>query len=89
MELIYANDNCTGCNKCVRDCPVLIANVATDAGKVIVDSEKCIACGACFDACEHNAREYQDDTKSFFYSIRSRKKDFCYFSSCIFCKLSA
>ena len=66
MELIYANDNCTGCNKCVRDCPVLIANVATDAGKVIVDSEKCIACGACFDACEHNAREYQDDTKSFF-----------------------
>ena len=34
MELIYANDNCTGCNKCVRDCPVLIANVATDAGKV-------------------------------------------------------
>ena len=60
MELIYANDNCTGCNKCVRDCPVLIANVATDAGKVTVDSEKCIACGACFDACEHNAREYQD-----------------------------
>ena len=48
MELIYANDNCTGCNKCVRDCPVLIANVATDAGKVIVDSEKCIACGGMF-----------------------------------------
>ena len=69
MELIYANDNCTGCNKCVRDCPVLIANVATDAGKVTVDSEKCIACGACFDACEHNAREYQDDTKSFFTAL--------------------
>ena len=74
MELIYANDNCTGCNKCVRDCPVLIANVATDAGKVTVDSEKCIACGACFDACEHNAREYQDDTKSFFTALEARKK---------------
>ncbi len=74
MELIYANDNCTGCNKCVRDCPVLIANVATDAGKVIVDSEKCIACGACFDACEHNAREYQDDTKSFFTALEAGKK---------------
>lgn len=74
MELIYANDNCTGCNKCVRDCPVLIANVATDAGKVTVDSEKCIACGACFDACEHNAREYQDDTKSFFTALEAGKK---------------
>lgn len=74
MELIYTNDNCTGCNKCVRDCPVLIANVATDAGKVTVDSEKCIACGACFDACEHNAREYQDDTKSFFTALEAGKK---------------
>lgn len=74
MELIYANDNCTGCNKCVRDCPVLIVNVATDAGKVTVDSEKCIACGACFDACEHNAREYQDDTKSFFTALEAGKK---------------
>ena len=74
MELIYANDNCTGCNKCVRDCPVPIANVATDAGKVTVDSEKCIACGACFDACEHNAREYQDDTKSFFTALEAGKK---------------
>lgn len=74
MELIYTNDNCTGCNKCVRDCPVLIANVATDAGKVTVDSEKCIACGACFDACEHNAREYQDDTKTFFTALEAGKK---------------
>lgn len=74
MELIYTNDNCTGCNKCVRDCPVLIANVATDAGKVTVDSEKCIACGACFDACEHNAREYQDDTKTFFTALEAEKK---------------
>lgn len=55
MDLIYTNEACTGCNKCVRACPVLTANVATEAGKVMVDSEKCIACGACFDACPHEA----------------------------------
>ena len=42
MDLIYTNEACTGCNKCVRACPVLTANVATEAGKVMVDSEKCI-----------------------------------------------
>ena len=57
MDLIYTNEACTGCNKCVRACPVLTANVATEAGKVMVDSEKCIACGACFDACPHEARK--------------------------------
>ena len=46
MELIYTNDLCTGCNKCVRGCPVLTANIATQEGYVTVDPDKCIACGA-------------------------------------------
>ncbi len=37
MELIYTNDLCTGCNKCVRGCPVLTANIATQEGYVTVD----------------------------------------------------
>ena len=45
MELIYTNDLCTGCNKCVRGCPVLTANIATQEGYVTVDPDKCIACG--------------------------------------------
>lgn len=69
MELIYTNDSCTGCNKCVRECPVLTANVATETGKVSVDSDKCIACGSCFDACPHNARDYYDDTERFFADL--------------------
>ena len=51
MELIYTNDLCTGCNKCVRGCPVLTANIATQEGYVTVDPDKCIACGECFDVC--------------------------------------
>lgn len=74
MELIYTKDSCTGCNKCVRECPVLTANIATTVGKVTVDAEKCIACGACFDACPHQSRDYYDDTERFFDDLAAGKK---------------
>ncbi|MBD5467201.1 MAG: 4Fe-4S dicluster domain-containing protein [Lachnospiraceae bacterium] len=73
MDLIYTNDQCSGCNKCVRACPVLISNIATDPGRVTVDSGHCIACGACFDACTHGARDYYDDTDTFFADLASGK----------------
>lgn len=74
MDLVFTNDLCTGCNKCVRECPVLVANVATVSGKVSVNSENCIACGACFDACAHDARDYRDDTEEFFRDLAGGKK---------------
>ena len=63
--MIFTNDNCVGCNKCIRSCPVLDANVVQGT-KILVDSAKCIECGACFDSCEHGARDYEDDTQIFF-----------------------
>lgn len=74
MELIYTNDLCTGCNKCVRGCPVLTANIAIQEGYVTVDPDKCIACGECFDVCPHEARDYYDDTDRFFEDLASGKK---------------
>lgn len=74
MDLIFTNDMCTGCNKCVRECPVLVSNIAMTNGKVEVNADNCIACGACFDACSHNARDYYDDTKEFFQALKSGKK---------------
>lgn len=74
MTVVYTNDLCTGCNKCVRACPILISNVATEPGRVRVNSENCIACGACLDACTHGARDYMDDTEPFFDDLAAGKK---------------
>ena len=66
--LVYTNEKCTGCNKCIKVCPVLGANVALEEegqAKVIVDGEKCIHCGNCLEACTHGARGYRDDTERF------------------------
>lgn len=75
--LVFTNENCIGCNKCISSCPVLTANVAADCGdgqKIYVDGTKCVGCGACFDSCEHNAREFRDDTERFFADLAAGEK---------------
>ena len=76
--LIRTNDNCVGCNKCISVCSCVGATVAyqTEDGRNIIniDGNKCIACGACFDACEHNAREFVDDTEEFFAALKRGEK---------------
>ena len=61
---------CVGCNRCVRECPMELANVTYQDGagniKVKIDHEKCINCGRCIAACTHKARRYSDDTERFF-----------------------
>lgn len=77
MALVFTNENCIGCNKCIRSCSCEGANISvTQDGKsrVQVDSKKCIACGACFDVCEHDAREYLDDTERFFEDLKRGEK---------------
>lgn len=71
--MVFTNDKCVGCNKCIRSCPVLTANVAEE-GKIDVNEEMCIQCGACFDNCMHGARDYDDDTQKFLGDLKSGKK---------------
>ncbi|MBR1743158.1 MAG: 4Fe-4S dicluster domain-containing protein [Lachnospiraceae bacterium] len=71
--LVFTNDNCIGCNKCIRECPNLLANKAAD-NRIDVDDEMCIKCGACFDACAHDARDYVDDTEEFLAELKKGKK---------------
>ncbi len=61
-ELIFTNDKCVGCNKCIDACSAMGACISSEAdetgrSRIEVDSNRCVACGACFDACEHDARE--------------------------------
>ena len=68
--LIFTNENCVGCNKCINVCSAMGACVSTVAdengrSRINVDPSRCVGCGACFDACEHGAREYSDDTAAF------------------------
>ena len=72
MSLVFTNENCVGCNKCISACSCLGANVQVEKNgmnRIEVDSDKCIACGACFDVCKHNAREFNDDTERFFADL--------------------
>lgn len=72
-SLVFTNDNCIGCNRCIRECPRLLANKAID-GRIEVDAEMCIMCGACFDACTHDARDYSDDTEVFLEELKRGHK---------------
>lgn len=77
MDLVFTNENCIGCNKCIRACSCTGANISvTKEGKtrIEVNHDKCVACGACFDACEHKAREFSDDTERFFEDLKRGEK---------------
>ncbi len=69
--------NCKGCNKCIYGCPVIDANVSyikNGNSKTHVDPNKCIMCGKCIEVCDHNARDYLDDTKKFISDISKGEK---------------
>ncbi len=67
-QVIFTNDKCIGCNRCIATCPVPGANIsAHQNGKryVVVDNTRCIHCGHCLDGCPQQARGYTDDTDRF------------------------
>jgi len=74
VEIIKSKNHlCTGCNRCVRECPMETTNITyqDEYGniKVKIDHEKCIVCGRCITACKHNARYFADDIEQFFNDL--------------------
>ncbi len=50
------NDSCTGCTVCAMQCPV-DAITGEKKGLHVIDQDKCIKCGICFEVCNFNAVE--------------------------------
>lgn len=76
-SLVFTNDKCIGCNKCISVCSCVgacVSNEVDGKNRIDVDGTRCIACGACFDVCEHGAREYRDDTERFFEDLKRGEK---------------
>ena len=66
-DIIQTNlELCVGCEKCVEQCPVEMANIVyqDEAGltKVIVDKQKCAVCGRCIPVCPRKARHYAEES---------------------------
>ena len=75
--VIYTNDKCIGCNKCLGSCSLMGANVSVvtnGSAQMKIDSRKCNDCGKCISVCVHEARSYRDDTDAFFEALKNGEK---------------
>ena len=76
-SLVFTNEKCIGCNKCISACScegACVSHEVDGINRIDVDGERCVACGACFDVCEHGAREFRDDTERFFDDLKRGEK---------------
>ncbi|MCR5486391.1 MAG: response regulator [Lachnospiraceae bacterium] len=72
-SIVFTNEHCIGCNKCIKACSAIGACISQEAdgrARIVVDGSKCVLCGSCIDVCEHNAREFEDDTERFFADLK-------------------
>ncbi len=73
-SIVYTNDSCIGCNKCIKVCSAIGACISKEEdghARIEVDGSKCVACGSCIDVCVHGAREFTDDTERFFRDLKN------------------
>ncbi len=76
-SIVYTNDNCIGCNKCIKVCSAIGACISKEENgkaRIEVDENRCVACGSCIDVCAHGAREFNDDTERFFDDLKKGEK---------------
>lgn len=82
-ELLFYEEKCTGCQRCMQICPGKVHSFAEEEGRLVhrIDRKKCTGCGACAESCLNGALEIagkQMDTEEVMEEIRKDKK---YYSS--------
>ena len=50
-----SDENCKGCQLCIKPCPVQAITLVEKRKPVVLDQEKCIKCGTCYDVCRLDA----------------------------------
>jgi len=71
------HSKCVGCNRCITNCPSLLANTlitANNESAIDIRHEYCIDCMQCIDSCGKDARYFEDDTDVFFDALRRGNK---------------
>lgn len=69
-------DKCTGCNACIRRCPVGEANFAVQRGNRLltdIHEDKCIKCGECVKVCGNGARTFHDDSEELWRCMNKKE----------------
>ena len=62
-KVIIDRELCKGCLLCIRACPVKVLEADTELNSSgsypskVLNTEKCIACGNCFEVCPDNCIE--------------------------------
>lgn len=68
---------CTGCNACIRVCPIQEANRVYARGDnqlvTEINREYCIQCGECVRSCRHGARQHTDDVNRLWQAIQNKE----------------
>lgn len=49
------NELCTGCGRCIDECPVGAITLNEQIKKAVIDETLCIECGICVDKCKKGA----------------------------------
>lgn len=67
-------EKCVNCHQCISVCPSKYCNDGSQ-DHVEVNPDLCLGCGACIEACVHDARTGIDDFSEFMQALQSGKRN--------------